>query len=468
MSVPFLLQETLRVVPRRYRLPALPAASDDLSKTQPATALAIVIEQARRAMARGEGLTASMKHAFVDSLARLIEEAMRDVSGDPVFKATLLRHRAAEVREYVALSEHAKEDRRSIRASVNAIAHPGKHRTSSERQREAFARLHAAASSPYCHGLADIAHDLLSAPDIANDSPLRQWLTRLVESPSLLRLQRLESLREDERVRQYVALWDKNGPRSGSAQAAAQGNASQKRGTAAEARAARALRVMADRLNQEEGADRPYRVVTSMRAPATIPGSAERAKSEWDAVLLRQAIGSDETPLWDVCLLVESKASVDAATTDLSRLLRGIALLAHAEENVAYAFDTSQGAVHLRGSSLRELSTDEGSLQKSVVYCCDAPFEAAQRVLGAGSRMQLLSAQPSLEFAIMLEDGQAADTQTLEPVWDQLLHLPRWRSVLDQYQTLRRVRELMVHTEDLRTAIDEVSARRTLPGGPTR
>ncbi|WP_328698903.1 3-deoxy-D-arabino-heptulosonate 7-phosphate synthase [Burkholderia sp. 8Y] len=375
----------------------------------------------------------------------------------------LIRHRAAAVREYVSLSAHANQDRRSLRTSVNAMAHPGKQRSASDRQREAFALLHACASSPYCSGLADTAQSLLSIPEISGEPPLMQGLTLLLESPSLMRLQRIEALLDDERVREYVALWDRHGPRSGSAQAAAQGNASQKRGTAAEARAAHALQVMADRLNQDEANGRRYRVVTAMHVPASIPGSAERAKSEWDAVLLGQSDCDDDAPSWDVCLLVESKASVDAATTDLSRLLRGIALLSQAEENVAYVFETGQGAVRLRGSSLRALATDDASLQSTVLYCCDAPLEAAQRLLGAGSRMQLLSAQASLEFAATVQDQEHADARTLEPVWNDLLKSPRWRGVLDQYQTLRRVRELMVHTEDLLSAIDQVSVRDAMP-----
>ncbi|WP_250473939.1 3-deoxy-D-arabino-heptulosonate 7-phosphate synthase [Caballeronia sp. GAFFF1] len=457
MSPPLLLREILRVVARRYRLPAFAALSDGSSIPSPATALAIVIEETRCAISRDEAPTISMKQAFLEGLARLIEEALHDESGDPVFKATLLRHRVAEVREYVSLSAHAKQDRRSIRASVNAIAHPGKQRASSDAQREALAQLHAYASSPYLSGLADIARRLLAIPEIAGESQSRDALTRLIENPSLLRLQRLETLLREERVQAYLSLWDRHGPRSGSAQAAAEGNASQKRGAAAEGRASHALQALADRLGDEDGDRAAYRVVTSMHVPASIPGRAERAKSEWDAVLLKRANNADEAPEWDVCLLVESKASVDAATTDLSRLLRGIELLAHAEENVSYAFETAQGAVRLRGSSLHRLTTDEDSLQGTVLYCCNAPADTAQRVLGAGSRMQLLSAQASLDFACMRQDHRPADVRTLEPVWDDLLASPRWRGVLDQYPMLRRVRELMVHTEDLMVAIEQVS-----------
>src|SRR5690606_37183457 len=126
---------------------------------------------------------------------------------------------------------------------------------------------------------------------------------------------------------------------------------------------------------------------------------AERAKSEWDAVLLRQTKRANESSVWDVRLLVEAKASVDAATTDLPRLLRGLRLLAHAEEHAVYAFKTQQGSVSLSGSSLSLLPTHEADLSRSVLYCCDEPDVAAPRWLSAASRMQLLSAQASLEFA---------------------------------------------------------------------
>ena len=157
---------------------------------------------------------------------------------------------------------------------------------------------------------------------------------------------------------------------------------------------------------------------------------------------------------WDVCVLVEAKASVDAATTDLPRLVRGLTLLAHADTHTAYSFRTQQGAVRLSGASLAALAGDGAALRRTVLYCCDAPVETAPRVLSPASRMQLLSAHASLEFAGALADGRDADCVDLEPVWRQLLESPRWRPVLDQYATLREVRELMVHPEDLRAAVD--------------
>jgi hypothetical protein len=276
----------------------------------------------------------------------------------------------------------------------------------------------------------------------------------LLANPALARLQRLEALSSDEFVRRYQSLWDRNGPRPGSDSAAAQGSASRQRGAAVEASAAQVLEALARRLNETEGPQVTYRVVTSMRVPASIPASPERAKSEWDVVLLRSAPPVDSTAVWDVCLLVEAKASVDAATTDLPRLLRGLRLLGHAKEDAVYSFESHEGTVRLRGASLSALPTDEADLASTVLYCCDAPAEATTRLLSAASRMQLLSAPASLEFASKLAEQQHMDTQCLEAVWHQLLESPRWRAVLHQYPMLRQARELMVHTADLSAAID--------------
>ncbi|WP_087736708.1 3-deoxy-D-arabino-heptulosonate 7-phosphate synthase [Paraburkholderia piptadeniae] len=455
LSLSPLIDQVLRTVARRYRLPAFADAPDQAQNASPSTALAIAIEQARRAVVCDELPAAPVKRFFVEALARLIHEAMRTQSGDPVFQAMVLRHRAAEVREYASLSAHADQDRRQIHAIVNAIAHPAKQqRILPGPQREALAQLHACASLSFWSELHDAARLLHGMPEIANKSSVERDLTRLLDSPELERLRRLDALASDDLVRQYRSLWDRHGPRPGSSNAVAQGVASQQRGAAVEALAAQALEALARRLNEAEGDRASYRVVTSMRVPPSLPASPERAKTEWDVVLLRRANTDDEATVWDVGLLVEAKASVDAATTDLSRLLRGLRLLAHAEENAAYSFETRQGMVRLRGASLRALTTDEAALIKAVLYCCDAPPEMSPRLLGAAGRMQLLSAQASLEFASALTDSRDADPQDLEPVWHELLESPRWRAVLHQYPMLRQVRDLMVHTEDLLAAIN--------------
>ncbi|MFX7878834.1 hypothetical protein ABTK13_21430, partial [Acinetobacter baumannii] len=81
---------------------------------------------ARLALAHGEVPGAALKHLFVESLARMVREAMRPDTGDPAFQAMVLRHRVAHVREYGSLSARAEQDRWLVLAPVNAVAHPNK------------------------------------------------------------------------------------------------------------------------------------------------------------------------------------------------------------------------------------------------------------------------------------------------------------------------------------------------------
>src|SRR5262249_35703028 len=160
------------------------------------------------------------------------------------------------------------------------------------------ARLHALALSSSWSALHDAVQRLLNLRAKADDTPTRHLLSRLADSPELERLRRLETLESDALVRPYRTLWDRHGPRSGTAAAAAQGVDAQRRGTAVEALTAQALQALARRLNEADGTGTPFRVVTSMRVPASIPAKHERAKTEWDAVLLRQAETIDDAPAW--------------------------------------------------------------------------------------------------------------------------------------------------------------------------
>lgn len=452
-----LIATILRSVARRYRLPAASVTSSSPPTGNPATTLAIVIEQARLATVRGEVPGAQLKLRFAEALSQMIREAMRAGSEDPVFQAMVLRHQAAQVREYVALSAHAVRDRRFIRTTIDAIAHPAKlQRSQPSPLREALTQLHASASSENWPELAGNAQRLLA--EACALARAQRSLTSLLNSQELERLQRLDALNRDKLVQQYQSLRDKHGHRPGSPAALAQGLASRQRGAAVEMQATQALEALARRLSEQDGV--PYLVVTSLRVPASIPASHDRAKTEWDAVLLKQAPIADATPAWDICLLVEAKASVDAAATDLPTLLRGMRLLASADKNAIYAFNSRQGTVQLRGASLSALPIGAADLATAVLYCCDAPAEPSPRLLSAASRMQLLSAQGSLEFATALADPPHADIRHLDSVWNQLLESPRWNAVLHQYPILRQVRELMAHAEDLAAAIAQSSCAR--------
>ncbi|HAP25150.1 MAG TPA: 3-deoxy-D-arabino-heptulosonate 7-phosphate synthase, partial [Achromobacter sp.] len=224
-----------------------------------------------------------------------------------------------------------------------------------------------------------------------------------------------------------------------------------RRGIAVEALAEQAIAALAAQLARRTG--EIYRVATSMRVPASIPGNADRAKTEWDVALLRHSGSDASDPLWDVCLLVEAKASTDAATTDLPRLLRGLRLLAHADMQTTYVFESHQGPVRLRGAALAALSADDADLAGTILYFSDAPADAAPRLLNAAGRMQLLSAQESLDYASSVAAGDAPDASALAPVWQQLLASPRLSAVLNQFALLRQVRDLMAHVDDVHAAI---------------
>ena len=482
-SQPHALSDALTLLlarlPRRYLLPAydqlahmaLTAASNTANA---AAVIAITIEQARRIQAAGDVPGAALQGRFISALAQLIRDAMRTDAGDPVFQAMVLRHRAPQVREFASLSAHAARDRRELLAAINAIAHPGKQqRLAAGPLRTALARLHetglAALQTPVASWprFADSIQAALSVPQSAADGATATALRRLLESAAGARLRRLDALTRDGDVRRYQTLWERIGPRSGSDRAIAQGAASHRRGAAVEARTQKALDALAQRLEATEAGRFSYRVVTSMRVPATIAAATDHAKTEWDAVLLRQPRGDHAataphavpTPApapaatpWDVCLLVEAKASADAAAADLPRLLRGLKVLAQADAATDYRFSTRQGDVLLRGASLCGLCEDAQSVARTVLYCCDASAQDRPRLLSAASRMQLLSAPASLAFASALAEGRAAEAGALQDAWRQLLESPQWAPVLQQYVALRQVRALMVSVDDLLAA----------------
>lgn len=445
-----LLEEILRGTPRRHRLPAPPSALDGEAAESPATRLALAIERIRVALAHGETPHAQ-KPVFIDALAALISDAMRRQNGDPVFQAMALRHRAASVRDYATLAAGRKSDVRTLRGHVNAIAHPARLMPLAPGGlRDALAQLHAQAEAAAWAEVADTTQRMLATAGAVPASDVKNRLTALISSPALPRLMRLQHLETDEDVQQYRALLERSGPSAGSSGAARQGAASRRRGADVETSAAQAIEALALRLNPGRPDGPRYRVVTSMRAPSALPGNPDRAKTEWDVVLLRQApalAGAQDA--WDIRLLVEAKASVDAAGTDLPRLLRGLRLLAQAEPGRIYAFQAREGEVKLRGASLSALPTDAATLAPTVFYCCDAPADDSPRLLSAASRMQLLSAPESLAFAAALERAPHADTGLLDPIWRQLLETARWDALLQQLPMLRQARELMLHPADL-------------------
>ncbi|WP_397474534.1 3-deoxy-D-arabino-heptulosonate 7-phosphate synthase [Pusillimonas sp.] len=453
----------------------------------PAALVAVTMEAARVTIDQGDTPNEAVKQRFLEALAHMIRNAMQVNSGDPAFQATVLEHHAQQVREYASLSAQSTQDRRLVLAAVNAVAHPAKlERSNSAEKRAVLSRLYEAASSQSWTTLHATAQHIIESPEIAGDSGLIHGVTQIRDGAALARLIRAEKLEPDQLVQHYRALREQNGPRSGSDAAAAQGRASKKRGAGVEALAAQALQNLADMLNLAEGSPDTYRIATSLRVPAVLMIDAQLSKAEWDVVLLRKAPKRDaDDPIWNICLLVEAKASADAATTDFPRLLRGLQLLAQADGAAIYSFAAQEETVRLHGASLNALTTEQAELKGTVLYCTDAPAETMPRPLNPAGRMQLLTAPASLEFAgkwvgqhiegiankeanspisdhadntaATQKNNLPADLKILEPVWHELLESPRWRPVLRQYQTLRQVRELMVHPDDLISAISALS-----------
>jgi len=473
------LGNVLRAVHRRYRVPSITeAVAVGYDNDRPSTTLAIVIERVREAVDAGRPPGDELKRTFMDALARLIDDAMRLDRGDPAFQATVLRYQSTIVREYASLAAHADEDRRAVRAAVNAVAHPAKlQRMSEGKLRDALTSLHALAAAASWRNLADVVHDILNLSGDAEAGPgIRRRLQPLLDGQALQRLARLDVLATDEHVQQYQSLWSRQGPRAGSATAMKQGSASRQRGADVEAQTAQALQRLALHLCEYSGTG-PYHLVTSMRSAPALPGRTEYAKSEWDVVLLRQVWQQGEVPVFDLCLLVEAKASVDAATTDLPRLLRGLQLLASADCDTLYPFETQQGVVHIRGTSLATITADAPWVAEHVLYCSDAPAETAPRLLSSVTRMQLLSSEGSVAYASSLshispqpqrqargtpaqhtpQSVSPPETQPLAAVWESLLNDPRWKTVRQQYSLLRQVRDLMVHVDDLSFSANQIA-----------
>ena len=443
--LPQAITDRLKLAVRRFRTPALPESLDEVRDCDSATALATAIEHARQALAADSAPGDDVRALFLDALARHIAEAMQPEHGDAALQATVLRHRSSAVREFASLNAHAEADRRQIRSAANALAHPAKLQDHPAGEiRDGLQRMRQASAAADWSDVDDAIMDLLGLPEVQDEPVLFRSLERIVSDDALRRLCRIEALGQRDEVQRYRALWARQGPAAGTGQATAAGSDAQRRGDAVEALAAQALEVLAARLNAEEHPPR-YRVATSLKVPSSIPGDPRRAKSEWDVALLRR----HDASTWDLLLLVEAKASADAATTDLPRLLRGLRLLAQADPRSTYAFASHQGEIALRGASLRALPTEEDDLARAVLYCSDAPAEQAPRLLSAASRMQLLSTPASLDFADRLERGASVEPRQLKAVWDQLLTAPAFKPVLRQHATLRTVRELMLHPSDL-------------------
>lgn len=439
-------------------MPALPADAAAATSAGTEAALAYAIEAARFAKQHGREAPTALQPLFTRALADLIRGALAPLGGDPAFQALVLRARDADVEEHVRLAAQAASDRRSVRAAVDAVAHPGKLRGGmAEPLRAGLAALHRRAAGGEWIALRAAAQDLLAHAGNAGPD-LQEALRALLSGASLQRLERGAALLQREGVQQYLALCEQRGPLAGSDAAAAQGRASARAGARAEHATFQAFGQLAALLDRVVPAAPPHRAVRSLHTPRGFPGEACKAKDEWDVAIVRRLDVGDATEFAEVVLLAEVKASPSAATTDFPRLLRGLQRLAHASAEAAYAFPSADGEVLLPGASLRRLQPHGQALPPQVIYCCSGAGETQPQVLGAATRAVLLAEPPSLAFAHHLLRGEVPDARELAGVWDALATAPHLRSALHQYDTARAAREAMLHPDDLLATLTQMLA----------
>ncbi|NML19003.1 hypothetical protein [Azohydromonas caseinilytica] len=449
-----LLLAALRLAPRRYRLPPLPADIDAARAGGSATGLAFAMEAARGAFEHGTTAPQDVKALFIQALAGLIREALQapEQGGDPTFQALVLKAREAQVDEHVRLGASSKADQRAVRAAVNAVAHPGKLQgLAPGAVSNALAELHRLLSAGAWRELKQ-AIGLLLAQTPQTDEPWHPTLEAVHASPALERLERGAALLDVPSVQRYLALCEQRGPLAGSNAAATQGRASARVGAVAEATTMQAFRAIAELLNRLSPG---HRAVRSLRTPAGFPGEAGNAKDEWDAAIVRAGDGDAAV---DIALLAEVKAAPSAATPDFAGLLRGLRRLAQAHADAVYAFPSPDGAVSIRGASLQQLRPHAHALPAQVIYCCAAPPEPQPALLSAAGKAMLLAEPGSVDFGQRLARGETPAREALAPVWDALTTAPRLHAALHQYDTARRVREVMLHPEDLLAAVAAVLA----------
>ena len=417
------LLEAIRLAPRRYRMPDLPGDAASAEAAGPDVAVAFAIESSRRG--RDDPGLATL---FARSLASLIARALDSATGDPSFQALVLAKQESVVAEHLELAAQEGVDQRRVRAVVDAFAHPGKWRGRS--MPDGLAQLHAASKSGDWPAVRAAAQALAATEWSAQGDALR------AES-ALSRLARSASVRSDPAVRRYLALAAARGPLADSEEAAERGRAAARAGATVEEQTVRAFRRLASG---------SHRVARGLRPRSGLARATHGAKDEWDVALLRAVEG---TGAFDLVLLAEAKASPSSAVSDWPRLRRGLERLAQVPSGADPVFSGDEGEVRVRGESLRAFAPPGRGLPERVIYCCTAE-EARVPLLSAPARAMLLQQPASLAYAGALVRGEPADAGMLAPLWDALPHNPSLRPVLEQYETARSAREVMLHPDDLR------------------
>ena len=398
------LLAAVRHAPRRHRLPPLPRDGEDARACGPEVAVAYAVEALRQMQGRAPAVPTGMEELFSDSLDALIRAGLSSQRGDVAFQALVLAEGDATVRTYRRLAACSAPDRRSVRAAVDAIAHPGKLRGQAAGPlTEHLAQLHRLASGGLAHDLRRAAGSLALVAMHADPS-LGAALAALHSHPALERLERLAHVSALESVRSYVTLLERGGFAAQAAVHQTQGSAAA-RGTWAETRTIRAFERIAALLNRRPDAADRFRAMRGMRTPRALPLPAQ-AKGEWDAVLVREAPGASTS---EIVLLAEVKAAPAAASEDLPNLRRGLQNLARARADAVYTFTSLDDELRVLGASLRGLEPHGLGLPEHVVYCCPAPEEAAPRLLSMASKARLLAHPASLAHASRHEIERSLD-----------------------------------------------------------
>lgn len=452
MSLSPMLDQVLRLVARPYALAPLP--EPQLSHPYSTQAeLAYCLEQIRLTLSKGQTPSSARRDDFLTALAQLIKTAVSSERPDYSYLSQVLKHHSKDVQRYLERLSTYKQDQRVVQRHINAIAHPEKLKAmdpnSPKRHWESWYFL---ANAEQWSGLQRALTNWLALHSCQRAGALLD----IIQLPELQQLLDFEQLSSTPDVQRYLHYRQQNGPLTGSPEAIAQGKRAQARGAHVEEQTQATLTDLAQSLRLVEQHD--YRVVSAVHFPAHLIAGSQYAKTEWDALLLRKATTVDKQTIWDVCLLVEAKANPEAASTDLRRLLRGLALLTDLPAHTSVYFSCEQGDIALNSNSLLALAL-EPSLKKRLLYCCPpSTTETLHRpssALHAASRMQLLCAPASLNYAYRIQQGADVHPHDLTTVWEDLLHSPHWRAVLYQYAHQQQVGELLVTTTALAQAIQE-------------
>lgn len=444
-----LLLATLRSALRRYRMPPLPADAASARAAGPEVALAFAVEAARRAVAAGAAPDPGLRPLFVEALAAQVARAMAP-EGDPAFQAQVLRASEPAAHEYAALQDEAVADVRSVRAAVDAIAHPGKLRGHGDGPvRAALAQLHALAVARDWAGLRRAAEALRAR---GGDEAVRATLARLLAGDALVRLERGDALAPQPAVQAWLALVARAGPQAGTDAAFVRGRDAERAGAAVEEATLAAFAQIAAALSAREPGPR-VRAAQGL-LPRGLGDAPAQAKDEWDVALVRDLPNGT----CELLLLAEAKAAPAAATRDRPRLLRGLARLAQAGAAGDIVFASREGELRVAGASLRALAPQGDDAPETVIYSCIA-HEAQVALLAPSARMLLLQQRAATAWAASLAAGAQPSHEPLGTVWQDLLR-GRLQAVLQQYATARAAREAMVHPDDLLAAFQGLPRNR--------